>query len=85
MLSGVVAVNFFGLQACVYGPPPRDDARELERRLDSIHQILKERQNVESNDSNINMEEYRMETQRLEKEVSTIEEQLKSLKKENKK
>ena len=84
LLSGMVALNFFGLQACVYGPPERwseEDVKQTRQHLDSIRGILQERQHVDVNNSTINMEEYQRETQRLEKEAASLEKRLKDMEK----
>ena len=91
LLSGTAALvscNLIAPQPCYYGPPPVDptvDTAKVSRkaairqRLDAIRDIVEERRNSEIYGPPEMMEEYERETNRLQAEADSLEQELLSL------
>lgn len=92
LLSGTAVLascDFFATSPKLYGPPPvedtlrKSDRREVIRqRIESIRAIVEERQNSEIYGPPEMMEEYARETQRLQAEADSLEQELKAIEKE---
>lgn len=93
LLSGTAVLascDFFATSPKIYGPPPVEptedtlhmkiDRRELLRqRIESIRAIVEERQNSEIYGPPEMMKEYARETQRLQAEADSLEQELKTM------
>lgn len=87
LLSSVavsVSFSFFGCAPSkVYGPPeiPEENVKQMREHLDSIREILTERENSEVYGSPEIMEEYDRETNRLRQEANELEKKLEEMQK----